>query len=74
MNLGMLVSQLLYEPPPKKITLRDPLCPKCKERPRTISSESGRVADYCRAWKREFSDRAREKAAIKRRVESNYGN
>lgn len=68
----MLVSQMLSEAPKKEVKLKDPLCPRCKLRLRTIAAVSGRIADYCRECKRDYSNKAREKAAIKRKMESNY--
>lgn len=54
MNLSNLINQILYKPPTKKITIRDPLCPKCKTRPRSISKVSGKVADYCAECKQQY--------------------
>jgi hypothetical protein len=64
MKLSDLVSQILYEPPKKKMTLRDPLCPRCKERPRSISKVSGRVADYCTECKQDYVSKLRAKRML----------
>jgi len=60
MKLSDLVSQMLYASPKKKVVkIRDPLCPRCKERPRSISKTSGKVADYCTECKREISAKSK---------------
>lgn len=64
MKLSDLVNQILYEPPKKKMTLRDPLCPRCKERPRSISKVSGRVADYCTECKQDYVSKLKFKRMI----------
>jgi len=66
--LSSLVSQLLYEPPKKKVTLRNPICPKCKERPRSIAAVSGKIADYCVECKREITLKTRLKAQALKNV------
>lgn len=63
--LSSLVSQLLYEPPKKKMTLRNPICPRCKERPRSIAALSGKVADYCTECKRESYQATKAKKGLK---------
>ena len=69
MKLSDLVSQILYEPP-KRVVVRDPLCPRCKERPRSISKASGRVADYCTECKQDYVSKLRAKRKLE---ESNNG-
>ena len=63
--LSILVSQLIKEKPKKKVTLRDPICPRCKERPRSIAALSGRVADYCTECKRESYQATKAKKGLK---------
>jgi tRNA(Ile2) C34 agmatinyltransferase TiaS len=64
MKLSDLVAQILYEPPKKKVTLRDPLCPRCKDRPRSISKVSGRVADYCTECKQDYVSKLKVKKLL----------
>jgi tRNA(Ile2) C34 agmatinyltransferase TiaS len=63
--LSSLISQMLYEPPKKKVTLRNPICPRCKERPRSIAALSGKVADYCIECKRASYQATKVKKGLK---------
>jgi hypothetical protein len=56
---------MLYEPPKKKVTLRDLICPRCKERPRSIAALSGKVADYCTECKRASYQATKAKKGLK---------
>ena len=63
--LSSLISQMLHETPKKKVTLRDPICPRCKERPRSIAALSGKVADYCTECKRASYQATKAKKGLK---------
>ena len=63
--LSSLVSQMLHVTPKKKVTLRNPLCPRCKERPRSIAALSGKVADYCTECKRASYQATKAKKGLK---------
>jgi len=55
MNLSNLIQQITAEPAPKKISTRSPICQKCKMQPRAIAVKSGKMADYCKACKRDLA-------------------
>jgi ribosomal protein S27AE len=56
---------MLYVAPKKKVTLRNPICPRCKERPRSIAALSGKVADYCTECKRASYQATKAKKGLK---------
>ena len=55
MTLQSLVAQITKEPEPKKVSNRSPICQKCKMQPRAIAVKSGKMADYCKACKRDLA-------------------
>ena len=63
--LSSLISQMLHETPKKNVTLRNPICPRCKERPRSIAALSGKVADYCTECKRASYQATKAKKGLK---------
>jgi hypothetical protein len=63
MTLASLVAQLMIEPVSKKKSTRSPICQRCKMQPRAIAVVSGKMADYCKACKRDlaYASNARRK-------------
>lgn len=76
--LSSLISQIIKynEPVVKVVTLRDPICSMCKERPRVISALSGKAATYCRECRQEkdHMGKARRAELYKERVKRGANN
>lgn len=53
MTLQSLVAQLTTKT--IKVSTRSPICQKCKMQPRAIAVKSGKMADYCKACKRDLA-------------------
>ena len=53
MTLQSLVAQITTKT--IKVSNRSPICQKCKITPRAIAVKSGKMADYCKACKRDLA-------------------
>jgi len=55
MTLANLVAQITKDPMSVKVSNRSPICQRCKMQPRAIAVVSGKMADYCKACKRDVA-------------------
>jgi tRNA(Ile2) C34 agmatinyltransferase TiaS len=52
MGLNAIVQQVIQANEMQKLTLRTPVCPRCKEHPRARTEMGGALKDYCKECNR----------------------